>query len=104
MKSCCQRGQTAYSHGENTRICVGQLGSKQMTYLSKFARLLFSMANHTMIPSTAVMIQPVIPGPVAKLYSRNPTKPLRIRTDLRTRPTFSMLSPIQPTISSGTSQ
>lgn len=41
---------------------------------SKLARLRFSIAYQTMIPSAAVMIHPVIPGPVAKLACKNKTK------------------------------
>jgi hypothetical protein len=39
---------------------------------------LFSIAYQTMIPSAAVMIQPVTPGPVAKLASKKPTTPLDV--------------------------
>ena len=38
---------------------------------SKCARRRFSIANHTMIPRAAVMIQPVAPGPVMKLAATN---------------------------------
>ena len=38
---------------------------------SKWARRRFSIANQTMIPSAAVMIQPVAPGPVMKLAATN---------------------------------
>jgi hypothetical protein len=38
---------------------------------SKCARRRFSMAKNTIIPREAVMIQPVIPGPVAKFADRN---------------------------------
>ena len=38
---------------------------------SKWARRRFSIANQTMIPSEAVMIQPVAPGPVTKLAMMN---------------------------------
>lgn len=48
------------------------------THLSKCALLRFSMANHTIVPNAIHMIQPVAPGPVAKLYSRKPTKPLMV--------------------------
>lgn len=40
---------------------------------SKCARRRFSIANHTMMPRAAVMIQPVRPGPVAKLATKNAT-------------------------------
>ena len=37
---------------------------------SKWARRRFSMAKKTIVPNAAVMIQPVIPGPVVKLAAR----------------------------------
>jgi hypothetical protein len=51
----------------------------EWTHRSKFARRDFSRANQTIIPSAAHITHPVIPGPVAKLYLRNPTTPLEIR-------------------------
>lgn len=38
--------------------------------LSKVALRTFSLAKKTMMPRTVVMIQPVAPGPVAKLAER----------------------------------
>lgn len=55
---------------------IGELTLGELTYRSKCARRLFSMANQTITPKASHMIHPVIPGPVAKLSIRNPTIPL----------------------------
>jgi hypothetical protein len=60
---------------------ISQFYTKQggdWTDRSKFARRDFSRANQTIIPSAAHITHPVMPGPVAKLYLRNPTTPLLI--------------------------
>ena len=46
------------------------------THLSKCVRRRFSIANQTMIPNASHITHPVTPGPVAKLYSKNPLTPL----------------------------
>jgi hypothetical protein len=48
----------------------------EKSYRSNFAFRTFSLANHTIVPRESHMIHPVIPGPVAKLYFKNPTTPL----------------------------
>lgn len=61
---------------ESSHVRCGPRRVLQLTYRSKCARRRFSTANQTMRPRANHMIQPVTPGPVAKLSTRNPTTPL----------------------------
>jgi len=94
--SCQARKKTINSYNISFVTVLGSIGTwweyqnlyisltfdgwrRDWTDRSKFARRDLSRANQTMVPNANHITHPVIPGPVAKLYLRNPNTPLSIR-------------------------